>query len=157
MLLILLGWHGSCLVFLRLYTMPRAGIVTHCPAAPLTAESGAGSMTVSTAEIIARVSEAAGQTSKYKSVSIRPGEFSCPAAKKYGNRRLLLSEAPTLPLPNCSTKSCDCKFFIYGDRRSCLTNRRTNVREVTKMASLISRGNRRKGAERRRLKVKFLR
>ncbi len=134
-----------------------AGIVTYCPGAPLTAESGAGRMTVDTARFRARGRDASSQTSKYKSVSIRPGENACPAAKKYGNRRLLLSEAPTLPLRNCSAKTCDCNFFTYGDRRSCLTNRRTNVRENTKIAWLFSRSNRRKGTERRMLKVNFLR
>jgi hypothetical protein len=114
-------------------------------------------MTVDTAGFITRGRDAASQPSKYKSVSIHPGGSACPAAKKYGNRRLLVSEAPTLPLRNCSAKSCNCKFFTYGDRRSCLTNRRSNVREVTKIASLFSRSNRRKGAERRRLKVDFLR
>ena len=114
-------------------------------------------MPVDTAGFSARGRDAATQTSKYKSVSIRPGENACPAAKKYSNRRLLASEFPTLPLPNCSAKTCDCTFFTYGDRRSCLTNRRTNVREATKKDSLFSRSNRRKGAERRMLKVDFLR
>ena len=114
-------------------------------------------MTVDTAGLRARGRGAASQTSKYKAVSISPGENACPAAKKYRNRRLLVSEAPTLPLRNCSATTCDCSFFTYGDRRSCLTNRRTNVREGTKTASLFSRSNRRKGAERRMLKVDFLR
>jgi len=114
-------------------------------------------MTVNTAAFRARGRDTASQTSKYKSVSIHPGETACTAAKKYGNRRLLVSEAPTLPLRNCSAKTCDCNFFTYGDRRSYLTNRRTNVREVTKVASLFSRRNRRNGTERRMLKVDFLR
>lgn len=114
-------------------------------------------MTVDTAEFTARNRDTAIQASKYKSVSIHPGENACAAAKKFGNRRLLVSEAPTLPLRNCSAKSCNCKFLSYGDRRSWLTNRRTNARKVTPIASLFSRGNRRKGAERRRLKVDFLR
>ena len=44
-------------------------------------------MTVDIAGVRARGRDAASQTSKYKSVSIRPGENACPAAKKYSNRR----------------------------------------------------------------------
>lgn len=113
-------------------------------------------MTVDTVRFIGRGEQTASQASKYKSVSIRPGENACAAARKYGNRRLLVSEAPALPLRNCSAQTCDCNFFTYGDRRSCLDNRRFNVGEVAKRASLFRRGNRRKGAERRKLKVDFV-
>lgn len=113
-------------------------------------------MTVDIVALRTRGRDARNQTGKYKSVSIRAGENACGPVKKYGGRRLLVSEAPTLPLSTCSAKTCSCNFFTYGDRRSCLTNRRTNSRDVTTASSQFSGRDRRKGTERRRLKVDFL-
>lgn len=97
------------------------------------------------------------QANKYKSVSIYPGENGCSAARKFGNRRLLVAEAPALPLRNCSAETCSCRYFTYGDRRSCLINRRLNGKKVSRVASLFRRSNRRKGVDRRKVKVDFLR
>jgi len=114
-------------------------------------------MTVANKAIFSdRTDKPATPANKYKSVSIYPGEDACPAARKFGNRRLLVSEAPALPLGNCSAASCTCRFFTYGDRRSCLSNRRINGKKVVSVASLFRRSNRRKGSDRRKLKVAFL-
>lgn len=109
-----------------------------------------------TDNVIDRRGKTTSQANQYKSVSIQPGESACPAATKFGNRRLLVSEAPALPLGSCSVDTCTCRYFTYGDRRSCLSNRRVSTRALPKVASFFRRGNRRKGVDRRKVKVDFL-
>jgi hypothetical protein len=44
----------------------------------------------------------------------------CPAATKAMGKRVLFSEAPSLPLPACTmSKDCSCKFRKSSDRRDC--------------------------------------
>lgn len=105
---------------------------------------------------IDRREKTASQANQYKSVSIHPGESACPAASKFGNRRILASQAPALPLGSCSAETCTCRYFTYGDRRSCLSNRRVSTEALPKVASLFRHGNRRKGVDRRKVKVDFV-
>lgn len=53
----------------------------------------------------------------WHAVAIVPGPRACPAARAAGHARYLSSEAPSLPLPDCSTKSCTCHYRHYQDRR----------------------------------------
>jgi hypothetical protein len=41
----------------------------------------------------------------------------CPEAKAYAGKRILSTDFPKLPLPNCSAKSCSCSFHYFSDRR----------------------------------------
>lgn len=55
--------------------------------------------------------------SPYHCVAIRSrGEF-CVAARALAGRRLLSSEAPTLPVPGCTSANCRCSYAHYDDRR----------------------------------------
>lgn len=60
------------------------------------------------------------QTAKnrYAAVRIEPMSFACDAVMRYTGRRILVSEAPVLPVPGCTEKTCQCRFVKYSDRRS---------------------------------------
>jgi len=71
-------------------------------------------------------------------------------------KRHLLEEAPDLPLPACSAKTCNCHYFRYGDRRNLLGNRRFRLLEGRSGGLKPHRAERRRGQDRRQLKIKFL-
>lgn len=54
----------------------------------------------------------------YHSVSIKPGEECCEAARQFGQKRFLAARAPRLPLPECAVTACECRYSHYSDRRS---------------------------------------
>jgi hypothetical protein len=57
-------------------------------------------------------------TQSYKCVEIKTGLMPCKAVGAYKSKRLLMNEAPMLPLAGCnSSKECECKFVRYEDRR----------------------------------------
>ena len=55
--------------------------------------------------------------SLYHAVSIRPGETCCAAAKQFGRMRFLADKAPRLPLPECDSAECACRYSHFADRR----------------------------------------
>lgn len=54
----------------------------------------------------------------HHAVSIAPGNGCCQAAHQMTGRRFLSAEAPQVPLPGCSAKSCTCRYVHHEDRRS---------------------------------------
>jgi len=55
----------------------------------------------------------------YRAVSVAPTRASCPAAVAIRDKRFLVAEAPTLPLPMCTWPlSCPCKLKTHEDRRA---------------------------------------
>jgi hypothetical protein len=55
----------------------------------------------------------------YRAVSVAPTRASCPAAVAIRDKRFLVAEAPTLPLPMCTWPlSCPCKLKAHEDRRA---------------------------------------
>jgi hypothetical protein len=44
--------------------------------------------------------------------------MSCSAVQELAYTRFLASECPSLPLPDCSQKECQCKYIHLDDRRS---------------------------------------
>jgi len=50
-------------------------------------------------------------------VKINPGFISCPSARKISSQIYLETEAPALPLGQCSEEKCLCKFSFLADRR----------------------------------------
>ena len=100
-------------------------------------------------------SDPKGHLNKYYSVSICCVADACPAAKALAGERHLVDEAPKLPLSTCLSSSCTCRYALYRDRRSFLTNRRSNSRLETLSHKKIWQRNRRAGADRRSLKVNF--
>lgn len=65
------------------------------------------------------------EDTRFRAVSIRPGDDSCEAARQFGNLRFLCAKAPRLPLPECTAAACNCRFVHYSDRRSGQDRRRT--------------------------------
>jgi len=62
---------------------------------------------------------AAGDTdTRFRAVSIRPGEDCCEAARQFGKMRFLCAKAPRLPVPECTAETCTCRYVHYADRRS---------------------------------------
>lgn len=55
---------------------------------------------------------------RFRAVSIRPGEQCCEAARQFGNMRFLCAKAPRLPVPGCDAASCECRYVHFTDRRS---------------------------------------
>jgi hypothetical protein len=92
---------------------------------------------------------------EYSSLSVVCDKTRCLAAKAITGKRFFRDEAPDLPLPKCSSASCNCKYISHGDRRSFLTNRRYSNRLVAKPDNRIVHRNRRTYGERRKLKIYF--
>ena len=59
----------------------------------------------------------ADQSTSYHAVSIQPGPQACAAAKELRGRKFLSHEAPQLPLADCSSGYCQCRFTHHTDRR----------------------------------------
>jgi len=57
------------------------------------------------------------ETAKFHAVSIVCPETACDAAKALADTRILSSEVPLLPLPECDANDCDCRFIHHSDRR----------------------------------------
>jgi len=55
---------------------------------------------------------------RFRAVSIRPGEDCCEAAKQFGRMRFLCAKAPRLPVPECAAATCSCRYVHFADRRS---------------------------------------
>ena len=65
----------------------------------------------------------------FRSVSIDAGDNCCAAASALRGQRLLLSEAPRLPLADCDRADCTCSFIYFADRRDSAADRRSGERE----------------------------
>lgn len=86
---------------------------------------------------------------KYPAVTIAPGGGACAAAKAVEGRRVLATEAPRLPLKDCSQPhACQCRFKKYSDRRD-ETEAERRQRGVSMRSVLYSGGERRKSGGRR--------
>lgn len=58
-------------------------------------------------------------SSKWHSVSIKPGRKACPAVVAAENKRWLSRDAPSLPLAGCTQpRGCSCVYKHHEDRRS---------------------------------------
>ncbi len=54
----------------------------------------------------------------YAAVSVRPSaKGACRAAKLVTGQRFLTDQAPKLPLEDCDSARCDCRYIHYSDRR----------------------------------------
>ena len=55
---------------------------------------------------------------RWRSVKIRPGAAPCRSVAEITGQIFLAQDAPSLPLVNCSKKSCQCRYIFLEDRRS---------------------------------------
>lgn len=79
----------------------------------------------------------------FHAVSIQPALQSCPAVEALKLQRFLSEEAPALPLANCGTPTCSCKYVHHADRRGGARNRRCGVSEKSGEAEFWSLRDRR--------------
>src|SRR4029453_8225808 len=57
----------------------------------------------------------------WHAVSVVAQSGACPAAEELRNKRFLSAEAPSLPLPHCSSPTlCKCVYSHHSDRRTTL-------------------------------------
>ncbi len=54
----------------------------------------------------------------YHAVSIEPGSKTCAESLKHSGERFLATSAPMLPLPSCTSATCQCRYTHYNDRRA---------------------------------------
>ena len=54
---------------------------------------------------------------RFHAVSIRFGPGACAASRELHGRRYLAGTAPDLPLADCSSDDCRCRFVHFSDRR----------------------------------------
>jgi hypothetical protein len=55
--------------------------------------------------------------SRFHAVTIAPGRLACPEARGLRGKRFLSREAPALPLKNCGSAQCECRYEHHEDRR----------------------------------------
>jgi hypothetical protein len=62
---------------------------------------------------------ATGPLRPFQAISIYRGLICCEMARKFSEHRLLVRDAPPLPLAGCAmAKRCQCKYIKHKDRRS---------------------------------------
>jgi hypothetical protein len=83
---------------------------------------------------------------RFRAVSIRPGEGSCEAARQLAPLRFLYGKSPALPLPECDAASCTCRYVHFSDRRSGVDRRAAydweRERSLTKVNRRLNNGRR---------------
>lgn len=90
------------------------------------------------------------KSTPYHAVSIQPGSEACRAARELKGKRFLSSEAPSLPLANCTLADCQCHFVHHADRRSPRDRRSDLPRGAGTDETGQFRKDRRQGTDRRR-------
>jgi hypothetical protein len=56
-------------------------------------------------------------TNPWHAVAIQPGPKRCAAVEALLGQRFLSSDAPNLPLKDCTESQCTCRYRHYEDRR----------------------------------------
>lgn len=82
---------------------------------------------------------------RFGAVEIHTRLGCCDAARALEGQRFLAKEAPALPLPDCTSRQCACKFGKLSDRRT--EDRRLEHGAIS--SSLFMASNRREQHERR--------
>jgi hypothetical protein len=57
------------------------------------------------------------KSNPFHAVTVKFRKDACAAARALQGKRFLAHEAPRLPLPQCTAKTCCCQFMHYDDRR----------------------------------------
>ena len=53
----------------------------------------------------------------FHAVTIVSGRHACTAARQLAGKRFLSREAPVLPLKDCNSEECECRYEHHEDRR----------------------------------------
>jgi hypothetical protein len=64
-------------------------------------------------------------SSAYRAALIEFEDCACDAVKELAGKRLLVSEIPKIPVPDCTSPNCKCTYVRYRDRRSEYNDRRS--------------------------------
>lgn len=95
-------------------------------------------------------SEATSTASKsFTAVTLAPGPDACEAVLSFGRKRFLSGDAPILPLTDCGSSSCTCKYVHYEDRRDVSEDRRQPFSMRTDLHGSAGEEERRQRAGRR--------
>ena len=87
--------------------------------------------------------------SPYRSVSIFCDSSPCEASIALRDKRFLTSESPLLPLPDCNSCTCSCKYAHHDDRRYEIEDRRTPMALSSELFDRSGRKDRRSEGGRR--------
>ena len=91
------------------------GASVAAPGARSTRPNVAPPQTVSAKPAAARA--AGNDGSPFRAVSIKAGTGPCEAVKSLQGERFLIGSVPHIPLADCGSKSCTCKYVHHEDRR----------------------------------------
>ena len=94
------------------------------------------------------ISPSSSNHNAYEAVSIHPYKDRCTDAQQVAGQRFLSSEAPPLPLENCTSEKCHCVYMHHSDRRSG-TDRRANHNSSEEFLTARGSQNRRSSHGRR--------
>jgi hypothetical protein len=85
--------------------------------------------------------EAVSDDHPYRAESILSYGSGCPAVEAFSQRRFLVGESPALPLPDCTSEQCNCKYIQHEDRRYDGRGRRLVFMEaeIDEVADLLER------------------
>lgn len=98
-----------------------------------------------------KATQSAGLENPHRAVSICAPASACAAALARSDARILLSDAPQLPLPSCDAGRCDCRYQHHQDRRAGDDDRRVPGRLRSQLYVESGRQERRNSNRGRRL------
>jgi hypothetical protein len=79
----------------------------------------------------------------FRAVSIKAGTGPCAAVKALQDERFLIGTVPHIPLADCGSKSCTCKYVHHEDRRLPDDERRAPAALTTNLYAATGRADRR--------------
>lgn len=85
----------------------------------------------------------------FPSVSIQFGPSACPTVQGLTDKRFLAGEAPNLPLEDCNSANCSCKYMHHDVRREQDDDRRAHSSLRTTLHETSGKPERRHGGRRR--------
>jgi hypothetical protein len=86
----------------------------------------------------------------YRSSSIDYGSGACEAVRALDGKRLLVGEVARLPLADCTSPNCSCKFVHHDDRRESHEDKRAISGLSTELYAASGKPERRKRKGRRK-------
>lgn len=86
---------------------------------------------------------------RFRSVGIDTGVNCCKSAEKVAGRRFLIKQAPGIPLQDCDSEQCECKFIHFADRRDNDPERRGEGRFRAEVFAATQEEDRRLAKDRR--------
>ena len=117
-----------------------SGAATTARTAPLT---GARPQKVATQTV-------ANASNPFRAVSIKAGSAACAEVQALEGERFLIGTVPHIPLAECGSKSCTCKYVHHEDRRHPDDERRAPAALTTDLYASTGNEERRGGRRGRR-------